>query len=239
MKPMPCHHRCNNGFSLVELAIVLVVVGMVIGGVLKGTEMINNVRVSDTIMQVGRFEAAAKTFKQTYGELPGDFRGASSRLYDCDSPCFYNGDGNGIVGNGGGAGGLNIDAENRTFWLHMAKARMIHDIDQDYTGTPNKAGRDFPRTPFSGGWIVYYVSASAEHFLAAQNSSMTLSTNADILFSVHDVARMDRKMDDGLPETGKLTGTNKNATRCRSGAPNVYDEKTENLRCNPVVRMDF
>jgi prepilin-type N-terminal cleavage/methylation domain-containing protein len=53
------------GFTLVELAIVMIIIGLLIAGVLKGQELIANARVTSTVAQVKAIDAAISTFKDT------------------------------------------------------------------------------------------------------------------------------------------------------------------------------
>ena len=65
------HMRAQAGFTLVELAIVMIIIGLLIAGVLKGQALINNARVTSTVAQTKAIEAATTTFKDTYAALAG------------------------------------------------------------------------------------------------------------------------------------------------------------------------
>lgn len=62
----------QKGFTLVEIAIVMVIIGLLIGGVLKGQEMINNAKIKRVIKQADEMRAAVMTFYDKYGQYPGD-----------------------------------------------------------------------------------------------------------------------------------------------------------------------
>ena len=68
------------GFTLVELAIVMIIIGLLIAGVLKGQELIGNARVTSTVAQIKAIDAAYSTFKDTYASLAGRYNGC------CHSP---------------------------------------------------------------------------------------------------------------------------------------------------------
>ncbi len=70
----------QKGFTLVELAIVLTIIGLLIGGILKGQQLITNARVTAQMAQVQGVEAATTTFNDTYQGLPGDLTTATTRV---------------------------------------------------------------------------------------------------------------------------------------------------------------
>src|ERR1700722_13648053 len=88
----------QKGFTLVELAIVLTIIGLLIGGILKGQQLITNARVTAQMAQIQGIEAATTTFNDTYQGLPGDLSTALTRVPNCVTLGCTNGDGNGIVG---------------------------------------------------------------------------------------------------------------------------------------------
>ena len=77
----------TKGFTLVELAIVMTIIGLLIGGILKGQELIENARVTATIAQVKSYEAATSTFRDRFDALPGDMPSASTRIAGCNTNC--------------------------------------------------------------------------------------------------------------------------------------------------------
>src|SRR5271170_4444563 len=92
--------RGEGGFTLVELAIVMIIIGLLIAGVLKGQALIGNARVTATVAQTKAIEAATSTFRDTYASLPGDMLTPAPRLQNClGAPCTTAGDGNGILNN--------------------------------------------------------------------------------------------------------------------------------------------
>src|ERR1700733_9625896 len=89
----------QKGFTLVELAIVLTIVGLLIGGILKGQQLIANARVTSQMAQEQGIQAAVTTFNDTYQGLPGDLNPATTRIPNCTNPNFcFDGTGGGTVG---------------------------------------------------------------------------------------------------------------------------------------------
>src|SRR6186997_1527886 len=68
----------QNGFTLIEIAIVLVIIGLLLGGVLKGQELITSARVRNLISQQDGIKAAYFGFQDRYRALPGDYSGANA-----------------------------------------------------------------------------------------------------------------------------------------------------------------
>ncbi|HIL28602.1 MAG TPA: prepilin-type N-terminal cleavage/methylation domain-containing protein, partial [Micavibrio sp.] len=75
------------GFTLVELAVVMIIIGLLIGGVLKGQELIANAQIASTVAGIKGIDAATSTFNDTYNAFPGDMSNALTRLPNCAAPC--------------------------------------------------------------------------------------------------------------------------------------------------------
>jgi prepilin-type N-terminal cleavage/methylation domain-containing protein len=95
--------RAEGGFTLVELAIVMIIIGLLIAGVLKGQELIGNARVTATVAQIKAIDAATSTFKDTYQDIPGDMINPGVRLPNCTNMCATVGNGNQQLANAPGA----------------------------------------------------------------------------------------------------------------------------------------
>src|SRR2546423_275579 len=87
-------HRAQAGFTLVEIAIVLVIICLLLGGVLKGQELIFNSRIKATYNLSRELGAAVNGYQDRYRALPGDDLNANSHGFGSPG----NGDGNGIIG---------------------------------------------------------------------------------------------------------------------------------------------
>jgi prepilin-type N-terminal cleavage/methylation domain-containing protein len=95
--------RSQAGFTLVELAIVMIIIGLLIAGVLKGQQLIGNAKVTAQVAQFKAIDAATSTFKDMYAALPGDILTPTTRLPNCAAaPCNVTGGGDGNIGPVGG-----------------------------------------------------------------------------------------------------------------------------------------
>jgi prepilin-type N-terminal cleavage/methylation domain-containing protein len=98
------HRRKNqSGYTLVEIAIVLVIIGLLLGGVLKGQELIYNQKVKSTYDNYRQFTAAMYGYQDRYKALPGDDPGALTRgfIVPPGEPPIVAGNGNGYIDGGG------------------------------------------------------------------------------------------------------------------------------------------
>src|SRR5215211_5342074 len=119
--------RRQAGFTLIEIAIVLVIIGLLLGGVLKGQELITGARVRNIIQQQDGVKAAYFGFLDRYRALPGDYAGATSNI-----GATKDGDADGKIEEGnssttaGGTPTLSGDTESVLGWEHLAKSGFIN-----------------------------------------------------------------------------------------------------------------
>src|SRR5438309_1905103 len=85
----------QQGFTLVEIAIVLVIIGLLLGGILKGQEMITQAKIKNVIADFSGVSAAYHGYQDRYRAIPGDDPNAASRW--AVAPAAQPGDGNGII----------------------------------------------------------------------------------------------------------------------------------------------
>jgi len=113
------------GFTLVEIAIVLVIIGLLLGGILKGQEMINQARIKNAINDFNGITVAVTSYQDRYRALPGDDPNADTR-WTTQAPA--KGDGNGIVGglyNDTTTAPNTANGESRLFWQHLRIAGFV------------------------------------------------------------------------------------------------------------------
>ena len=220
----------RNGFSLVELSIVLVILGLLTGGILAGQNLIRAAELRAVTTEFDRYIAATQTFRDKYFAIPGDFRDATKfwgRLSSAGhcvtnsaqavaTPGACDGGGNGQVNNGSTA---NQSQEPFQYWRQLALAGLI---EGDYTGIAGAAGtrqlirgENAPASKLGqGAWHLHSVGShdgSSFAWAGDYGNSFTYGkveatdiTEAPIM-SPEEMWNLDTKMDDGRPSFGRLT----------------------------------
>ncbi len=105
----------NQGFTLIEISIVLVIIGLLLGGVFKGQELIVQGRIKSIANDFNGIASAFYSYQERYRALPGDDKNAAMR-WNGVSPTPISGDGSAT---------LNSDAEKQQFWAHLRAAGFL------------------------------------------------------------------------------------------------------------------
>lgn len=184
----------SRGFTLIEIAIVLVIIGLLLGGVLKGQELITGARVRNLISQQDGIKAAFFGFQDRYRALPGDYAAAQTNI----SMVSGNGNGNGRIEDN--AAGSGIQHEEILVWNHLTMAGFMNG---SYT-LPNSSvtepsAEDTPVNPYSVYVQLIYDNNYGTQTGAAQ-AKHNLKTGGQV--PVEIIAEVDRKIDDGKPNSG-------------------------------------
>ena len=231
----------QRGFTLVEIAIVLVMIGMLLGGILKGRELINSARVRNLADMNAGVQAAYYGFIDRYRQVPGDMRAAAAASAIGDAAITVGGNANGQVDAGNWR-------EASALWMHLTRARLLQG---SYDGGARSAGRYrvatvAPQNAFNGYMLLgqtrdYSTPGGAPNATQPVRLGFVLGDNIPV-----DVAReLDLKIDDQRPLTGALrfTGTttfshpgvSEATTPCMTSATtNEYDVAGDAQQCNLV-----
>ena len=154
-----CGVTSTNGFTLIELSIVLVIIGLIVGGVLVGRDLINAAKLRSVITDIEKFNTAANTFRTKYNCIPGDCANATDffgQFVNCDqwsaspdlSTTTCNGDGNGRIALATPATNWWQHDETMLFWQHLSRAGLVGG---NYSGIMGRNGIfiDLTNVPFS------------------------------------------------------------------------------------------
>ncbi|MBV1774844.1 prepilin-type N-terminal cleavage/methylation domain-containing protein [Burkholderiaceae bacterium DAT-1] len=196
--------RKQHGFTLIEMALVLVVIGLLLGGVLKGQTMIENARTKNLIKDSNAYLAAVHTYRDQYHQLPGDDKGASIR-----GNAWKN------TADGDGNGRIDGDTEALQFWNHLRAAGLV-------TGEIKDKGNE-PETAFNGKAEVK--SAVAGFSTSSICYSNTLGRAA---------SAMDAEQDDGNPATGSIRALETTSSGASATPATSYSEDDRYVVCRQI-----
>lgn len=195
---LPTSHRA--GFSLVELSIVLVILGLLVGGILAGQSLIKASELRAVSTDLQRYKTASSAFRDKYFGVPGDFKDARNfwptQCVDSGTD-LCNGNGDGRIAFSGTHG----DESLRT-WQHLALAGLI---EGSYTGiAPVAVSTSIPASRIANGG--YYPSHQV--LPDRQGNLIELSGGgAGVgVLKAEEAWNLDSKMDDGMPYNGPVQG---------------------------------
>lgn len=110
----------QSGFTLIEIAIVLVIIGLLLGGILKGQELINSARVKNLASDFRNVPVFIYGYQDKFRSLPGDDNAAQTHVGNTAT----NGDGNGVISGAWDDDDFNTPTESLLFWQHVRLAGL-------------------------------------------------------------------------------------------------------------------
>jgi prepilin-type N-terminal cleavage/methylation domain-containing protein len=191
------------GFTLVEIAIVLVIIGLLLGGVLKGQELINSAKVKNFANDFRNIPLFIYGYQDKFRTLPGDdpnvvaHIGAGGAGTDASVQIAGATVGNGVIN--GDWWSTNAGDESFVFWQHVRRANLA-------AGTTNTADPTYPPTNSDGGRIGIEsgTNVAANQYISGLTGTYVLCS-AGILGKF--AKQLDTNMDDGNPFTGSMRAT--------------------------------
>jgi prepilin-type N-terminal cleavage/methylation domain-containing protein len=193
----------QKGFTLVEIAIVLVIIGLLLGGILKGQELINSARVRNLADQNSGIQAAYYGFIDRYRQVPGDFGSvAASQAMGVTivlPAAASTTDGNGQLDN--------TLEEAAAVWEQLAKSQFLGGGFTPATAVPASEGayvtdRVGPSNAFNGALVL----TRNQGYTGTASIRLNLHMGRNVPVTI--ARELDVKVDDGLPNTGVLRLTN-------------------------------
>lgn len=232
----------RSGFTLVELAVVMVIIAVLIVAVAAGKQMIDNAKVRAVQQEIITMQAANVQFFDTYQQLPGDLQDADAYFTNCPTTPAgaCNGDGDEFI-EWNEAAAATVFHEGALFFFHLQESNMLGGEPLNGQGgdasildniPPSRLQNtgygvdDFtpvaPANTVPGNWL--YIGAQV-----AAGSGL----NRNPSFVPNDAQNIDYKFDDGLPNDGRVLGF---GTNCRSGTN--YDINQALVQCYLQVLLD-
>lgn len=214
------HPVKEAGFTLVELAIVLVIIGLIIGGVLAGQSLIKAAELRALITQIGNYNTAVNTFRLKYNAMPGDMRPADAARFGLAASAGGTGlgDSNRLIQDP--AGTNTPIGEILLFWRHLSEAELINgSYGQDITVSTAQAPgtivveNDFPPAKSGSGSVIVGSDAGKNYFglLGLSNGATGGAVGVANYYPIRtpsisglDAYNIDQKMDDGRPLLGRV-----------------------------------
>ena len=205
----------RGGFTLIELSVVLVIIGLLIGGVLVGRDLIKASEIRSQITQIEKFNAATNTFRIKYNALPGDIKESEAYGFglfrvSCSYVGYYGyGDNNGIITAGSGATmspstRTNLSAEPFLFFRQLTDASLI----EGKYGMGLNCGAESGVIPASGvGAFLPAAKIGTNDFILTTINGFIgaagVAAGANPI-TANEAYQIDLKTDNGLPDSGKI-----------------------------------
>ncbi len=250
----------KHGFTLLELAIVLTIIGLIAGGIVAGSSMIRSAELRSLITELSQIRTSIAVFQEKYNELPGDMTNAT--FFWGAAPCptgtstgtlTCDGDGDGIITKGSSSG--NNYGEMFTFWKHLENAEMISGT---YTGRSDVGGpvhctaENSFNSKMQNGLIITFnldrvITGSTtgfdgeyrQNYLQFSGDDPTLTTSPSVpLLTPTEAWKIDTKFDDAKPAKGLVKQAFRAACTDALSATDFdadYDLKEEGTVCKPQI----
>jgi prepilin-type N-terminal cleavage/methylation domain-containing protein len=211
----------QGGFTLVEISIVLVIIGLILGGVFKGQALIDSARVRSLSTEVSGIRTAWYSFQERYRSIPGDFSGAGTQIDSAALP-------------GNGNGRIDDSQERAGVWQQLALAGFISghfDGAQSAVGSATDlecSPGTCPRNPYNGFYKISYSAQAAD----TESPAHEIYTGNQI--PVNILSQLDLKLDDGHANSGRFRVHRAYLGACtRNGE---WDVPSAHANCAGVLR---
>ena len=181
----------NGGFTLVEIAIVLVIIGLLLGGILKGQELINNAKVRAIADRQNSLKVAWFSFIDRFAALPGDYVQAHIYITGAER-----GDGDGLI---------SVEEAPLAF-QHLSASGYLRCGHCTETNTDSVTKPTAANSLINNYGGVMSIWHDSEHYAlpTAGTGVPRLMVHTGPRIPSNILAEVDRKIDDGIPNTGDM-----------------------------------
>ncbi len=207
--------RTQKGFTLVEIAIVLVIIGLLLGGILKGQEMITQAKIKNVVADFSGISAAYYGYQDRYRAIPGDDLNANTRWTGATQ-----GNGNGVVTGTYNAACATATDESCQWWDHLRRAGFVAG-----------SGKTQPFNAVTGLLGVQTGDGGATPAAVLGGFGGLIVCSAGLPDKI--AIAVDTQMDDGVIATGTVRGqlhtAGPNPTIAATAAASAYAETGTNV----------
>ena len=198
-----------KAFSLIEISIALVIIGLLTSSILKGKNLLESAKINSFISQMNQYKLAINNFTELYNALPGDFSNASSQI----KPILVDGNENGIVDGD----------EDKNFWIHLYESKFISKPSYN---------KEHPKSKIGGTIKVKYSPNGFEgHWFIVSNND-----NKGVITPKQAISLL-QKSGENDPVSGSIKIGNGNGQQCLK-ADNKYNIENEKKSCVIYVQLD-
>jgi prepilin-type N-terminal cleavage/methylation domain-containing protein len=181
----------QSGFTLVEIAIVLVIIGLLLGGILKGQELINSAKVKNLANDFRVIPTYIYAYQDKFKALPGDDKVADQHISGATVATTGGTVGNGVIE--GGWNSTTVTDESFLFWQHVRMANLA-------AGPTSVTDATYRPTNAVGGELGVASTTATPQITGMTGTYQICSKGVLGKF----VVQLDVQMDDGQPCTGSM-----------------------------------